>query len=271
MRFMSIRIGFIGTGRMASAIIGGILSDDLYGKDEIIGCAPSESTRNRISSEFGIKMYESAAEVAKLTDFLVLGVKPVQVDSLFTEEGLELGASHLVLSIVAGVKIATLQGYVPDAKIVRVMPNHCCLVGAGAAGYSKGPGVTEEDLEKVRAILDSSGLAVEVGEEDLDAVTGLSGSSPAFMYMILDAMADVGQMYGMPRKKALKLSAQSMLGAASMILNTDMTPEELVDNVCSPGGTTIEGVKVLEESGLKNIIIAAVKASIERSVEMSEE
>lgn len=271
MRFMSVRIGFIGTGRMASALIGGILSNGLYSRDEIIGCAPSEGTRNRISSEFGIKMYESAAEVAKLTDFLVLGVKPVQVESLFTEEGLELGASHLVMSIVAGVKISTLMGYVPDVKIVRVMPNHCCLVGAGAAGYSKGPGVTDEGLEKVRLILESSGYAVEVEEKDLDAVTGLAGSSPAFMYMILDAMADVGQEYGIPRRKALELSAQSMLGAANMILNTDRTPDELVDNVCSPGGTTIEGVKVLENSGLKNIIASAVKASIKRSVEMSEE
>lgn len=268
---MSVKIGFIGAGRMASALIGGILSDNICDKDEIIGCAPSEATRNRISSEFGIKMYETAAEVTKLTDFLVLGVKPVQVESLFTEEGLELGASHLLMSIVAGVKIATLQRYVPDTKIVRVMPNHCCLVGAGAAGYSGGPGVTDEDLNKVRAILESSGLAVEVGEEDLDAVTGLAGSSPAFMYMILDAMADVGQMYGISKEKALELSAQSMLGAANMILKTGRSPDELVDNVCSPGGTTIEGVKILKDSGLKNIIIAAVKASIERSIEMSEE
>ena len=256
---------------MASALIGGILSDGLYGRDEIIGCAPSEGTRDRISSEFGIKMYGTAAEVAELADFLVLGVKPVQVESLFTEEGLELSASHLVVSIVAGVKIATLNRYVPDTKIVRVMPNHCCLVGTGAAGYSKGPGVTDDDLEKVRSILESSGFAVEVGEEDLDAVTGLAGSSPAFMYMILDAMADVGQEYGIPREKALELSAQSMLGAANMILNTDKTPDELVDNVCSPGGTTIEGVKVLENRRLKEIIASAVKASIDRSIEMSEE
>lgn len=268
---MTVKIGFIGTGRMASAMIGGILSDGLYEKEEIIGCAPSENTRSRISSEFGIKMYKTAAEVAKLTDFLVLGIKPVQVKPLFTEEGLELGAKHLVLSIVAGVKIATLMGYVPDAKIVRVMPNHCCLVGEGAAGYSGGPGVTDNDLMKVKSVLNSSGLAVEVDEEDLDAVTGLSGSSPAFMYMILDAMADAGEMYGISRDKSLKLAAQSMLGAAKMVLSTDRTPDELVDNVCSPGGTTIEGVRVLREAGLKNIMIDAIKASIERSIEMSEE
>lgn len=268
---MTVKIGFIGTGRMASAMIGGLLSDGLYDKKEIIGCAPSKSTRDRVSAEYGIKMYESAAEVAKLTDFLVLGIKPTQIDCLFTEEGLELGGSHLVVSIVAGVKIATLQHYVPDSKIVRVMPNHCCLVGTGAAGYSGGPGVTDEDLDKVKSILESSGLAVEVDEEDLDAVTGLAGSSPAFMYMVLDAMADVGELYGISRDKSLKLSAYSMLGAANMVLNTEMSPEELVESVCSPGGTTIEGVRVLENSGLKNIIMAAVKASIERSMEMSEE
>lgn len=268
---MTVKIGFIGTGRMASAMIGGILSDGLYRKEEIIGCAPSEGTRNKMASEFGVKMYENASEVAKLTDFLVLGIKPVQVSSLFTEENLELGAEHLVMSIVAGVKIATLKGYVPDAKIVRVMPNHCCLVGEGAAGYSRGPGVTDDDLMKVKSVLTSSGLAVEVDEEDLDAVTGLAGSSPAFMYMILDAMADAGEIYGIPRNKSLKLAAQSMLGAAKMILSDDRTPEELVDNVCSPGGTTIEGVKVLKESNLKGIIVNAVKASIDRSIEMSEE
>lgn len=268
---MTIKIGFIGAGRMASAMIGGVLTNGLYASEEVIGCAPSKETRDRISSRFGIKMYNTAAEVAKLTDFLVLGVKPIQVQSLFTEEGLEIRSSHLIASIVAGVNISTLEAYVPDAKIVRVMPNHCCLVNTGAAGFSRGSKATEEDVAKVNAVLSSSGLAVEVDEKDMDAVTGLAGSSPAFMYMIIDAMADAGEMYGIPRTKAIELAAQSMLGAAKMILDTGDSPKTLRDNVCSPGGTTIEGVRVLEEHDIRNAFIAAVKASTERSREMAKE
>ncbi len=268
---MTVKIGFIGTGRMASAMIGGVLANGLYASKEVIGCAPSKGTRDRISSKFGIKMYKTASEVAKLTDFVVLGVKPIQVPALFTEDGLELGSSHLMISIVAGVKIATLETYVPDAKIVRVMPNHCCLVGTGAAGFSRSSKATDDDVAKVNAVLSSSGLAIEVKEDDLDAVTGLAGSSPAFMYMIIDAMADAGEMYGIPRTKAIELAAQSMLGAAKMILDTGDSPKTLRDNVCSPGGTTIEGVRVLEEHDIRNAFIAAVKASTERSREMAKE
>ncbi len=268
---MTIKIGFIGAGRMASAMIGGVLTNGLYASEEVIGCAPSKETRDRISSRFGIKMYNTAAEVAKLTDFLVLGVKPIQVQSLFTEEGLEIRSSHLIASIVAGVNISTLEAYVPDAKIVRVMPNHCCLVNTGAAGFSRGSKATEEDVAKVNAVLSSSGLAVEVDEKDMDAVTGLAGSSPAFMYMIIDAMADAGEMYGISRKKSIELAAQSMLGAARMILYTGESPKQLIDNVCSPGGTTVEGIRVLEEHDVKSAFIAAVKASVERSREMSKE
>lgn len=268
---MTVKIGFIGTGRMASAMIGGVLANGLYASKEVIGCAPSKETRDRVSSKFGIKMYETAAEVAELTNFLILGVKPIQVQLLFTEDGLELGSSHLIASIVAGVKISTLEAYVPDAKIVRVMPNHCCLVGTGAAGFSRGNKATDDDVAKVNAVLSSSGLAVEVDEKDLDAVTGLAGSSPAFMYMVIDAMADAGEAYGISRKKSIELAAQSMLGAARMMLDTDETPKQLRDNVCSPGGTTVEGVRVLEEHDIKSAFIAAVKASVERSIEMAKE
>lgn len=268
---MAIKIGFIGTGRMASAMIGGVLSSGLYTNKEVIGCAPSRETRDRISSKFGITMYKTAAEVTKLTDFVVLGVKPIQVQALLTEDGLEMGSSHLMVSIVAGVKIATLEAYVPDAKIVRVMPNHCCLVCTGAAGFSRSSKATDDDVAKVSAMLSSSGTAVEVDEEDLDAVTGLAGSSPAFMYMVIDAMADAGEMYGISRGKSIELAAQSMLGAARMILDTGESPEKLIDDVCSPGGTTVEGVRVLKERDIKGAFIAAVKASTERSREMSRE
>lgn len=265
---MSVKIGFIGAGKMASAMIGGIISSGLYAKDEVAACAPSASTRNEVASKYGIKAYETAAEMAAATDFLVLAVKPYQLQGLFAEDGLAIGSSHLVMSIVAGVKIADLEAYVPDSKIVRVMPNHCCLVGEGAAGYSRGTKATDGDVEKVRSVLSSSGAAEEVRESDLDAVTGLAGSSPAFMYMVIDAMADGGVLCGIPRDKAIRLAAQSMLGAAKMVLETGEHPDKLKDGVCSPGGTTIEGVRVLEDSCVRSAFIAAVEASILKSREM---
>ncbi len=265
---MSAKIGFIGAGKMASAMIGGIISNGLYTKDEVVACAPSDSTRREVAAKYGIRTYRTAAEVAEITEFLVLAVKPVQLKSLFAEEGLRIDGSHLVMSIVAGVKIADLEAYVPDSKIVRVMPNHCCLVGEGAAGYSRGTRATDDDVEKVRMVLSSSGMAEEVKESDLDAVTGLAGSSPAFMYMVIDAMADGGVLCGIPREKAIRLAAQSMLGSAKMVLETGEHPDKLKDTVCSPGGTTIEGVRVLEDSCVRSAFIAAVEASTLKSREM---
>lgn len=268
---MTVRIGFIGAGRMASALIGGVISKGLYKADEIIASAPSSETRKRVSSEFGIKTYGTAAEVANLSDFIVIAVKPSQIAGLFAEKGLNFGPSHLLMSIVAGVKISTLEAYVPDAKIIRVMPNHCCLVGEGAAGYSRGSKADDRDVEKVHAVLSATGFAAEVKENDLDAVTGLSGSSPAFMYMVADAVAEAGTKNGIPRDVALKLAAQSMLGAAKMILRTGKSPERLRDDVCSPGGTTIEGVKVLQNSDAMEKLTEAVEASIAKSRKMSGE
>lgn len=268
---MSVKIGFIGAGRMASALIGGIISKGLCKNDEIAAAAPSSETRKRISEEFGIKTYETAAEVANVTDFVVIAVKPSQIPGLFAEKGLKFGPSHLLMSIVAGLKISTLEAYVPDVKIVRVMPNHCCLVGEGAAGYSRGSKAGDADVRKVHAVLSATGLAAEVKESDLDAVTGISGSSPAFMYMVADAVAEAGVKNGIPEDISLKLAAQSMLGAAKMILETGKSPEELKDGVCSPGGTTIEGVKVLQNSDAMEKLTEATEASIIKSRKMSGE
>jgi len=265
---MAAKIGFIGAGRMAEAMIKGLIEKNIYTKDEIIACAPTEETRKHVSEKIGINIYENASEIAKLTDVLVLAIKPKNISNLFQKEGLKLGPDHLLISIAAGVKIATLESYVPDTKIIRVMPNHCCMVLEGAAAYVKGTKATNSDTQTVKTILSALGLAVEVKEHDLDAVTGVSGSSPAFMYMMIDAIADAGVLCGLSRTVATRLAAQSMLGAGKMALESGMTPTQLVDSVCSPGGTTIEGVKVLEEQCFKSAIVDAVKASVKRSIEM---
>ena len=265
---MVTKIGFIGAGRMASAMISGLIAKGVYTKDEIVACAPSRATRAKVSGAYGIRMFATAAEAAREADVLILAIKPQKIPALFTEEKLVLGANHLLVSIAAGVKISTLTSYVPDARIVRVMPNHCCMVLEGASGYVRGTNATDGDMATVNRILSALGSAVEVSECDLLAVTGVSGSSPAYIYMMAHAIADAGVLAGLSREAANTLAAQSLVGAGRMLLESGMTAEQLVDGVCSPGGTTIEGVKVLKEQGFEEIVVDAVNASIRRAEEM---
>lgn len=264
---MSAEIGFIGAGKMAEALIGGLISKGVFPREGIVACAPSESTRERVAGGYGIRMYLTAAEVCRESDIVVLAVKPKHVPDVFAE-GLDLSGKILV-SIVAGLTVEKLKSYVPDTKIVRVMPNHCCMVLEGAMGYCCDPSVTDADKEKVAGILGAVGLAVEVGEEYMDAITGIAGSSPAFMYMIIDAMADAGVLNGLSRADSIKLASQSMLGAAKMVLETGKHPDQLRDEVCSPAGTTIVGVRAAEDMGLRAAVIAAVDSTVEKSRQMS--
>lgn len=264
---MKVKIGFIGAGRMAEAMIRGLIVQEVYSENEIIACAPSEKTRKRVAESLDIEVYATAAEVAERTDVIVIAVKPIQIPGLFEKEGLDLNGK-LVISIAAGVKIDTINAYVPDARIVRVMPNHCCMVLEGASGYSRGRNVTDEDIWEVDMILSSIGLAIETEEKDLDAVTGVSGSSPAFMYMLAEAIAEIGEKNGLSADTALELTAQSLAGAGRMLLETGLSPKELINSVCSPGGTTIEGVKVLETEGFGDIVKKATEAVISKSRSM---
>lgn len=268
---MTPEIGFIGAGRMAGAIIDGLIAEGVYSKDEIVACAPSESTRKRVGEKTGITMYEKATDIAPLCDVLVLAVAPKDIAPLFTSEGLELGAGHLLISIVAGVTIDTLQSYVPDSRIVRVMPNHCCMVLEGAAGYAMGKGCTEDDKTVVEGILAATGFCTEVREDELDAVGAVSGSSPAFMYMVLRGLAEAGVKHGLPEKQSLELAAHTMMGAGRMALESGTSLEKLIDGVCSPGGSTIEGVKSLEGDGLEKAFDRAVDATVARSKELGKE
>jgi len=267
---MCAAIGFIGAGKMAEALIGGLLSKGVFGKQDIIACAPSESTRSKIAAGYGIRMYEKAADMVADADTIVIAVKPKHVAGLFEAEGVKIGAGKTVISIVAGLTMDKLRSYVPDAKIVRVMPNHCCMVLEGAMGYTCDATMSPSEKERIAGILGSVGLAVEVAESYMDAITGIAGSSPAFLYMVIDAMADAGVLNGLSRQDAIKLAAQSMLGSAKMVLETGKHPDVLKDEVCSPGGTTIEGVRILEDLGLRSAMISAVDGTIEKSKRMSQ-
>lgn len=254
---------------MAEALIGGLIGKSIFSKDEIVACAPSAKTREHITGAYGVETFATAAEVVGRADLLVLAVKPKHVAGLFEDEGIVIGGGKTLVSIVAGLPIDKLKTYVPDAKIVRVMPNHCCMVLEGAMGYTCDDSMDADDRAGIARILESVGLAVEVQESYMDAITGIAGSSPAFMYLVIDAMADAGVMNGLSRADSIQLAAQSMLGAAKMVLETGKHPDVLRDEVCSPAGTTIVGVKTLEDKGLRSAMIAAVDNTIAKSRSMS--
>ena len=254
---------------MAEALIGGLISKGVFAPGEIVACAPSEGTRQHVSSTYGVAVRATAAEVVAEADMLVLAVKPKHVPGLFKEEGVHIGAGKTLVSIVAGLTIETLKSYVPDAKIVRVMPNHCCMVLEGAMGYTCGHGIDASEKAEIAKILGSVGLAVEVEEGYMDAITGIAGSSPAFLYLVIDAMADAGVLNGLSRADSVRLAAQSMLGAAKMVMETGKHPDVLRDEVCSPAGTTIVGVRTLEDRGLRGAVIAAIDDTVRKSREMS--
>lgn len=263
---MTARIGFIGAGKMAEALIGGLLSKNVFASGDIIACAPHQSSRDRVSQEFGIRALETAKEVCDECGIVVVAVKPKHVPDVFAE-GLDL-SGKIVISIVAGLTVAKLKAYVPDAKIVRCMPNHCCMVLEGAMGYCC-DGLDPSEKAEVARILEAVGLAVEVDEGYMDAITGIAGSSPAFLYMVIDAMADAGVKNGLARADAIRLAAQSMLGSAKMVLETGKHPDVLKDEVCSPAGTTIVGVCAAEDMGLRAAMIAAIDSTVRKSREMS--
>ena len=265
---MTYRIGFIGTGKMASAIIKGIVDKGVFSKDEIIASNIHEESRKRAEKELGIKVTGSSAEVAEKTRIVVLAVKPQQIPDVFADKSVKMGKDHLLISIAAGTTIDTLKTYVPDSRIVRVMPNICSTNFVGASGFSQSPECTAEDVSTVKQIFEAVGMCVEVKEKDIDAVSGLSGSSPAFIFMIIDAMADAGVLMGLPRDLSLKLAAQTVMGSAVTVLESGEHPDVLKDKVCSPGGTTIEGVKVLEDYGVRAAFISAIQASVEKAHEL---
>ena len=265
---MTYRIGFIGTGKMASAIIKGIVDKGLFGRDEIIASNPHEKSREAAKESLGIDVVASSAEVVRSSDVVVLSVKPQQIGGVFSSENLGFGAGHTLVSIAAGVTIETLKNYVPDSKVIRVMPNICSTNFVGATCFSYSEDCTEKDIQVVKEVFEAVGICFEVKEKDIDAVSAISGSSPAFMFMIVDAMADAGVLLGLPRDMSIKLAAQTMLGSAVTLMESGKHPDQLKDMVCSPGGSTIEGVKVLEDRGMRGAMISAVQACAEKAREL---
>jgi pyrroline-5-carboxylate reductase len=254
---------------MASALAGGWTKAGLLDVARSRAADPYPDARAKFEKATNIKACEANRDVVAACDVLVLAVKPQVMPELCAELKLALSAKHLVISIAAGVTLQTLaDGLGEKTRLVRVMPNTPCLVGASATGYSPGATATADDVELVGALFGSVGKAFRVAEPLLDAVTGLSGSGPAFVYTFIEALADGGVKCGLPRDVALALAAQTVLGSARMVLETGQHPAALKDAVASPGGTTIAGLHALERAGLRAAAIDAVEAATQRSQEL---
>jgi pyrroline-5-carboxylate reductase len=267
---MGKTIGFIGCGNMGKAIIGGIVNSKMTSPENIIVGDINEKALKATKEELGVNITTDNLDVAKTADILFLSIKPNLYPMIIGQIKDDVKDSVVVVTIAAGKTIESTQdAFGKKIKVVRVMPNTPALVGEGMAAICPSKEVTEEDLNNVVKIFESLGEAEIIGENLFDAVTSVSGSSPAYVYMFIEAMADAAVIDGMPRNKAYKFAAQAVLGSAKMVLETGKHPGELKDMVCSPAGTTIEAVKALEEKGFRNAVISAMQACTKKSQEMS--
>lgn len=264
------RLGFLGAGQMAQALAAGWRAAGLIADGQVRASDPVSSVRERFTQATGFVSLADNLEVVTQSDVLVLAVKPQTMPGLLAEIAPQVRADHLVISIAAGVTLSTLQARLGSGpRLVRVMPNTPCLVSASASAYSLNAGTTPEDAELIERLLGAVGRVVSLPESLLDAVTGLSGSGPAFVYLVIEALADGGVRVGLPRDIALTLAAQTVLGAARMVLETQTHPGVLKDRVASPAGTTIAGLHALEKSGLRGALMDAVQAATLRATELS--
>jgi pyrroline-5-carboxylate reductase len=266
----TVRVGFLGAGRMATALARGWLRAGLIRPDDCRASDPLPQARQDFTAETGCPAVADNREVVAGSDLLVLAVKPQSMTGLLSEVRPVL-KTPLVVSIAAGIPLRQLAGGLgAGCRLVRVMPNTPCLIGASAAGYSPGEHATAEDIALVDRLLNAVGVAFRLPEHLLDAVTGLSGSGPAFVYLMIEALSDGGVRVGLPRDVATALAAQTVLGAAKMVLETRTHPGVLKDMVASPGGTTIAGLHALERGGVRGALMDAVEAATRRAVELGQ-
>ncbi len=262
-------IGLIGTGKMGTALMRGILKAGLTKPKNVYICDRDKKRCSEVGKELHVKVAGSNIEVAQNTSLIILATKPSDVPVVLRQiSDNVLPDKHLVISIAAGVTTSTLEsGLVEGSRVIRVMPNAACMVAEAASCYVAGKNATDKDLKAAHDILSSVGRAFQLEEKHLDAVTGLSGSGPAYAAMIIESLADGGVKMGLPRDTAVKLAAQTLLGTAKMVLDEDggYDTAEIKEIVTSPGGTTIEGISALEKGGLRASLIQAVEATTLKS------
>jgi pyrroline-5-carboxylate reductase len=256
---MAVKLGFIGNGNMGYAILKGLLDQNTLKPEELAVYDVVDAVRDRAAS-LGAAVYNSEAELAENSEAILVAVKPQNAKEAFAAIG-EKAEGKLVVSIVAGYDVAAIRDALGqhEVRILRVMPNTPAMVGKGVFGLDAGSDATAEEKEKVGKWLSSLGLVEWVGEELFPVITGLSGGGPAYVAMFIEALADGGVKYGLKRPAALRIAAQTVLGSAALVLESGDHPGVIKDNVCSPAGTTIEGVQALEDGAFRSVVIRAVQ------------
>ncbi|MGD8834871.1 MAG: pyrroline-5-carboxylate reductase [Desulfobacteraceae bacterium] len=265
-------IGFIGAGNMAETLLGGLINSK-QSKAENIRCSDVRKSRlDELEKQYGIQTTTDNIALVKASEIIIYAVKPQIIADVFKETAGTLDMSKLIISIAAGVPMAAIESYFnKDLRLIRSMPNVCVAVNEGATAIAAGAHAKTEDVDVAMAIFNSVGRCIYLKENHLlDAVTGLSGSGPAYIFMIVDALSDAGVKMGLSREDARELSSQTVLGAAKMLLETNIHPGQLKDMVTSPGGTTIAGLHTLEKGGIRTALIDGVEAATLRSKELGD-
>ena len=266
---MNKKIGFIGCGNMGKAMLGSLVKAESIDKQNIIVSTKSKESAEKIKSKYGVSTTINNTEVAKNSDILFLAVKPYFFEEVVKEIRSTISKETIIVSIAAGVTINDIEEWFDsEIKVVRTMPNTPCLVGEGMSAICPNNKVSQEELKEVCYLYDLFGKYELLEEKDFHAFIALCGSSPAYMFMFIEAMADAGVKLGLPRVKAYKMAEQSMLGAAKLALETGKHPGVLKDEVCSPGGTTIEAVIDLERSGFRSAVASAIEKCADKSKSM---
>lgn len=261
-----MKLGFIGAGNMAKAIMSGVIQNGLYPPEEILASDISEAGLEKVKEALGICVTTDNLEVAGQAEVLVLAVKPQFYECVIAEIKDQISAEQIIITIAPGKTLAWLEEqFGKEVKLVRAMPNTPAMVQEGMTGVCMNGQVGEADREKALTILECFGKVACISESLMDVVTSVSGSSPAYVFLFIEAMADAAVADGMPRQQAYEFAAQAVYGSAKMVLESGKHPAELKDMVCSPGGTTIEAVRVLEEKGFRSAVIEAMKACTKKA------
>jgi pyrroline-5-carboxylate reductase len=261
--------GFIGAGKLAGSVIRGLLHKKFCKPDAIISSEPNTETRTQLQSELGISFTTANTEVTEKAEIIFLGVKPQMVLPVLRELGDAL-ANKLAVSFAAGIRIAQMEAVTP-ARIMRVLTNTPSAIGRAASAFAVGSRATDQDREKIRAMFSAIGLVVQVDDEQMDAVTALAGSGPAFVYAMIEALARGGEKMGLTKQSALRLAAQTALGASDMMITSEKSPADLIKMVVTPGGTTAAGLRVMEECAVADALAEAVEAATKRGQAMAKE
>ncbi len=265
------KIGVIGTGNMGEALISGLIYSRSSIPDNIICSDIRKDKLKSIKGAYGVVTTSNNLDVVRASEIVIYAIKPQIMASILKETAASLDMSKVIISIAAGVPLAAIESCLnKDLRVIRVMPNIAASVKEGAAAIAAGRHVLKDDLKIAKAIFDSVGKSVIIEEELMDTITGLSGSGPAYIFLIVDALADAGVKMGLAREDALFLSSQTVLGAAKLLIETKEHPGKLKDRVTSPGGTAIAALHTLEQGGLRTTLINAVEVATKRSKELGE-